>query len=120
MLGGIIGDLAADTYLRDKKTFYRQLFDEHATLSEYGLSVLATSSALNKICTGVISGDKTDLQKHIASFFHSADKSVVHISTDALSWLDYFSFSYSGTDSGMLLNRLATHFQVSESKKEDL
>ena len=45
MLGGIIGDLAA-SYLREPQVFYKQLFDEGATLSEYGLSILATASLI--------------------------------------------------------------------------
>ena len=44
MLGGIIGDLAASTYLREPQVFYKQLFDERATLSEYGLSILVGCS----------------------------------------------------------------------------
>lgn len=46
MLGGIIGDFAASTYLRDKNVFYRQLFDEKAALSEYGLSIFAANDIL--------------------------------------------------------------------------
>lgn len=41
MIGGIIGDLAASTYLLDSDTFYRQLIGDRATLSEYGLAVYA-------------------------------------------------------------------------------
>lgn len=46
MLGGLYGDLAADTYLRDKKAFYCELFDEQATLSQYGHEILAHSTVL--------------------------------------------------------------------------
>lgn len=46
MLGGLYGDLAADTYLRDKKAFYRELFDEQATLSQYGREILAHAAVL--------------------------------------------------------------------------
>lgn len=46
MIGGIIGDLAASTYLRDKEVFYKQLFDDKATLSEYGLSIIAANNLL--------------------------------------------------------------------------
>lgn len=33
MIGGIYSDLAASTYLRDPKVFYKQLFDEKSTIS---------------------------------------------------------------------------------------
>lgn len=46
MIGGIIGDLAASTYLRDKELFYKQLIDEKSTLSEYGLTVFAANKIL--------------------------------------------------------------------------
>lgn len=46
MIGGIIGDIAASTYLREQQVFYTQLFDERATLSGYGLSISATASLL--------------------------------------------------------------------------
>lgn len=48
MLGGIYGDLAASTYLRDKEVFYRQLYDEKATLSEYGLTILEQAEMCGK------------------------------------------------------------------------
>lgn len=44
MLGGIIGDLAASTYLRDPNCYYRQLIDEKVTLLEYGLAIIISCS----------------------------------------------------------------------------
>lgn len=46
MIAGIIGDLAASTWLRDKSVFYHKLFDEEATISEYGLSAIAAAAVL--------------------------------------------------------------------------
>lgn len=46
MIGGIIGDLAASTFLRDKELFYKQLIDEKSTLSEYGLTIFAANKIL--------------------------------------------------------------------------
>lgn len=46
MLGGIIGDLAASTYLRDKDTFYSRLIDDESTLSEFGLTIFAANNIL--------------------------------------------------------------------------
>ena len=46
MIGGIIGDLAASTYIRDKELFYKQLIDEKSTLSEYGLTVFIANKIL--------------------------------------------------------------------------
>ena len=47
MIGAIIGDLAAWTWENDHERFYPSLISEKAVLSEYGLSVLATSDALD-------------------------------------------------------------------------
>lgn len=47
MIGAIIGDLAAWTWENDRERFYPSLISEKAVLSEYGLSVLATSDALD-------------------------------------------------------------------------
>ena len=47
MIGAIIGDLAAWTWENDHERFYPLLISEKAVLSEYGLSVLATSDALD-------------------------------------------------------------------------
>ena len=55
MIAGIIGDLAASTWLRDKSVFYHKLFDEEATISEYGLSTIAAAAVLdNAESTGTI------------------------------------------------------------------
>lgn len=50
MLGGIYGDLAASTYLQNPKVFYKKLFDERATLSEYGLTILAQAELCGLDC----------------------------------------------------------------------
>lgn len=43
MLGALIGDLAADTWQRDKAAMYRQLIDGNALPSAYGVAVMKAS-----------------------------------------------------------------------------
>lgn len=107
MLGGIYGDLAASTYLRDPKVFYSKLFDEKATLSEYGLSIVATI-ALVTMGTPREEEAREALRTIIKSYFGKADNKLVQISMEASSWIYDFGFR-SPTCSGMLLNRLATY-----------
>lgn len=46
MLGAIIGDLAASTYLRDKNEFYALLIGKDAAVSELSVAVLWTIKAV--------------------------------------------------------------------------
>ncbi len=46
MLGAFIGDLAVDTWQRDKSVFYRQLIDDKALPSAYGVTVLRAAGAI--------------------------------------------------------------------------
>jgi hypothetical protein len=43
MLGAIYGDLAAATYIEDKELFYKRLIGDHASLSEYGETIMYLS-----------------------------------------------------------------------------
>jgi len=47
MLGAIIGDLAASTYINDHSLFYERLFSDDASLSEKGMLILEAVSILN-------------------------------------------------------------------------
>ena len=103
MLGGIIGDLAASTYLRDPDCFYRQLIDDKATLSEFGLSVIATYAFL-----------KSDIEKEtengrifIKKFFENTDSHSVTLSEYANVWMCDMAFRNNPCAPGMLLNRIA-------------
>ena len=40
MIGAIIGDLAASTYLKDKEEFYARLVSRDATVSEFSIAAL--------------------------------------------------------------------------------
>ena len=82
MLGGIIGDLAASTYLREPQVFYKQLFDEEATLSEYGLSILATASLLR--ASHIASTDTERCKGFFLNYFGSDD--TAQISEYAAIW----------------------------------
>ena len=48
MLGAIIGDLAASTYLRDKNEFYAHLIGKDAIVSELSVAVLWTITAVRE------------------------------------------------------------------------
>jgi len=48
MIGAIIGDLAASTYLQDPSVFYERLFSDDACLSEKGKLIFEGASILNE------------------------------------------------------------------------
>lgn len=48
MIGGIIGDLAASTYLSDKEDFYARLVGRDATVSEYSIAAFLLSVQLRQ------------------------------------------------------------------------
>lgn len=106
MLGGIIGDLAASTYLRDPQVFYKQLFDDKATLSEYGMSILATVDYIQSSFkdSGVSCVDM------IKSYFRVIDKNI-NLSDKASQWENEMSMRITPTAPGMMLNRLATYYE---------
>lgn len=76
MLGGIYGDLAASTYLRDPKIFYERLFDDKATLSEYGLTILAQS----ELCGLTYDAPKSEVSKVLNRYFKKPNRSIVNLS----------------------------------------
>ena len=105
MIGGIYGDLAATTYLHRPEVFYKQLFDEKATLSEYGLSIIATYALLTR--------EEPNLnikisRERINKYFKDIYNAQLYISPQARAWAYDNAFRYSYVTSGMLLNRLAT------------
>lgn len=115
MLGGIYGDLAASTYLRDPKIFYEKLFDDKATLSEYGLSVIATIAFVKGGIPKLNPEDRC--REIIKSLFEKPDYSIVKYNDYITSWLYDFGFRYFAC-SGMLLNRLATYAYFSDKPEE--
>ena len=48
MLGAIIGDLAVWTYEHDRECFWQHLVSNEAKVSEFGLSVIATTAMLRQ------------------------------------------------------------------------
>lgn len=108
MIGGIIGDLAADTYLRDKATFYRQLFDDKALLSEYGLSVIATSTYLFDHPIQCDGDSIDDFRMHFRNEFSNVHPEIANLSEKAKDWIGDYGFRYEGIFSGMMLARLGT------------
>lgn len=114
MLGGIIGDLAASTYLREPQVFYKQLFDERATLSEYGLSILATVSFLRT--SHIAYTDKEQCKAFVLHYFVSAD--MAQLSENATLWKYNPNMRLSPVAQGMLLNRLATNALISDDPEK--
>lgn len=113
MLGGIIGDLAASTYLRNPDCFYRQLIDDTATLSEYGLSVIAFYAYLKRD-TGI------ELERgrlFIKKFFEKSDYHSVKLSEYANVWVYNMEFRGNPCTSGMLLNRIAVNGFLNEENE---
>ena len=116
MLGGIIGDLAASTYLRNPDCFYRQLIDDKATLSEYGLSIIATYAFLKSDI-----GKETERGRvYIKRFFEKVDSHVVKLSEYATGWAYDTGFRDNPCTSGMMMNRIAVSAYLSDKEgKED-
>lgn len=112
MLGGLYGDLAASTYLRDPQIFYHQLFDDKATLSEYSLSILATYAFLKGIPRALSENCKgcADIVKR---YFDDADNKIFNLSNQARFWRNEGFIGITPVAPGMLLNRLATFYQYS-------
>lgn len=113
MLGGLYGDLAADTYLRDPNIFYERLFDDKAVLSEYGLSILATYKFVTQAKSKTEDWrEMFDIARRIIT---EADYKVASVSDRAKAWAnEYFAMCYP-TASGMYLDRLATFYGISDT-----
>lgn len=84
MLGGIYGDLAASTYLRDPKIFYERLFDDKATLSEYGLTILTQS----ELCGLSYEAPKSEVSEVINRYFKKPKRSIAILSDTFLDAID--------------------------------
>lgn len=113
MLGGLYGDLAADTYLRDPNIFYERLFDDKAVLSEYGLSILATYKFVNQAKSKT--DDRYEMFDIARRMITEADYKVALVSDKAKAWAnEYFAMGYL-TASGMYLNRLATFYGITDT-----
>ena len=103
MIGAIIGDLAAWTWENDHERFYPSLISEKAVLSEYGLSVLATSDALDYNPHM----SSSEYQEYIRSWFRIVDDEVVCLSDGAKEWVDKqdYNYNYSTMSIGIALVR---------------
>lgn len=106
MIGGIIGDLAASTYLRNPKVFYKQLFDDKATLSEYGLSILATVDYIKFLLETRRASCADIVKSHFRKNYE-----FLNLSEKALQWETECNLRLTPTAPGMLLNRLATYYE---------
>ena len=115
MLGGIIGDLAASTYLRNPDCFYRLLIDDKATLSEYGLSVIATYAFLKSDI-----GKETERGRvYIKRFFEEIDSHVLKLSEYATVWAYDMGFRDNPCTSGMMMNRIAVSAYLSDKEGKE-
>ena len=99
MIGAIIGDLAADTYCRNKENFFSRLFDDEARISILSLSVFyaakyAETDEVNNL---------DNLKHYILS--HEND---VTITVNVKDWLNCPNMYQYRTGMGMLLMRHAT------------
>ena len=114
MIGGIYGDLAASTYLRDPKVFYKQLFDENATISEYGLSILAAANILRNHQGYYTDKDRIRCREVVQHYLEDTDYRVTNISEKAELWKYDPNMRVTPVAQGLLLNRLATNALISD------
>lgn len=83
MLGAIIGDLAASTYMRDKNEFYARLVGERATASELSVSVLWAAKAA---CEWKYRNDDLRLKQVIARLWSAEHQERIDLSEDVRKW----------------------------------
>ena len=114
MFGAIIGDLAANTYLRRKETFYSQLIDDDARLSELNLSVIWASKFANSNPYGC---SVNDLRGFI-NFLNKNDTFSTLISPIAKEWCKDPNGEFYKYGVGMYLMRCGT-FSFWEGELKD-
>lgn len=83
MLGAIIGDLAASTYLRDKNEFYSNLIGKDATVSELSVAVLWTIKA---VCEWNHLNDDLRLKQFIAHLWSAERHEHIKLSEEVREW----------------------------------
>lgn len=83
MLGAIIGDLAASTYLQDKAEFYTQLIGDSATISELSVAVLWAVQAVKDWDR---LNDDLSLKQFIAHLWTSENTEFVELSRGVRDW----------------------------------
>lgn len=118
MIGGIYGDLAASTYLHDPQVFYKQLFDEKATISEYGLSILATANILRNHQGEYTDKDRIRCREVVQHYLEDTDYKVTRISEKAEIWKYDPNMMVTPVAQGLLLNRLATNALISDDPEK--
>lgn len=104
MLGAIIGDLAAWTYENDRKCFWSHLVSKEAKISEYGLSVLTTTTLIASDCNM----PKEKAIKLATQGFHNCSKAAVELSPGALKWAKNLNCAYGSTVFGIGILRMVT------------
>lgn len=114
MLGGIIGDLAASTYLRNPECFYRQLIDDKATLSEYSLSILVSYVLRKGHERDFISQDKAMEIRNV--YFKQPKWNAVSLSYEAKFTEPADVFPWGILATGTMLNSIATEAYLSDSE----
>ena len=115
MFGAIIGDLAADTYLRNKDIFYNQLIDEEAHLSELSLSVLWAANFANENPYGHFVNDKNGFIK-----FLKRNNGNAKLSKNAKRFIDNQESKVYRDGLGMYLMRIGTFSFWSDEIKDCL
>lgn len=105
MLGAIIGDLAASTYMRDKNEFYTRLIGETATVSELSVAVLwAAKAAREWSCLN----DDLRLKQFIAYLWCAERHERIDFSDDLKEWTVCPNMWEHHTGVGMFLMRQGT------------
>ena len=116
MFGAIVGDLAADTYLRNKDIFYNQLIDEEAHLSELSLSVLWAANFANENPYGQFVNDKNGFIK----FLNRNNNGNAKLSKRAKRFIDNQESKVYRDGLGMYLMRIGTFSFWSDEIKDCL
>lgn len=104
MLGAIIGDLAVWTYEHDRVCFWQHLVSNEAKVSEFGLSVIATTAMLRQY----IKWPTERAARFTRHFFRNFYTDVTELSPVALEWSTCLDVIYQTTSFGICLMRMAT------------
>lgn len=104
MLGAMIGDLAVWTYEHDRECFWLHLVSNEAKVSEFGLSVIATTAMLRQD----IKWPTERAARFTRHFFRIFYTDVTELSHVALEWSTCQDVIYQTTSFGICLMRMAT------------
>lgn len=106
MLGAIIGDLAASTYLRDKDEFHAHLIGKDATVSELIVAVLWTIKA---VCEWNHLNDDLRLKQFIAHLWSAERHEHIELPEEVREWTTCPNMWKHHVGVGMFLMRQGTY-----------